>query len=42
MTDRPPLPHDFMPAVPSFEVHSDDVAHEQMMPDNQVLSLIHI
>ncbi len=36
MTDRPPLPHDFMPAVPSFEVHSDDVAHEQMMSDNQV------
>ena len=26
MTDRPPLPYDFMPAVPSFELHSDDVA----------------
>ena len=36
MTDRPPLPYDFMPAVPSFELHSDDVADGQMMTDNQV------
>jgi Raf kinase inhibitor-like YbhB/YbcL family protein len=36
MTDRPPLPYDFMPAVPSFELHSDDVADGQMMSDNQV------
>ena len=36
MTDRPPLPHDFMPAVPSFEMHSDDVAEGQMLPENQV------
>jgi Raf kinase inhibitor-like YbhB/YbcL family protein len=36
MTDRPPLPYDFMPAVPSFELHSDDVAEGQMMTDNQV------
>jgi Raf kinase inhibitor-like YbhB/YbcL family protein len=36
MSDRPPLPYDFMPAVPSFELHSDDVADGQMMRDNQV------
>ncbi len=36
MTDRPPLPYDFMPAVPSFELRSDDVAGGQMMTDNQV------
>ena len=36
MTDRAPLPYDFMPAVPSFELHSDDVADGQMMTDNQV------
>jgi Raf kinase inhibitor-like YbhB/YbcL family protein len=36
MTDRPPLPYDFMPAVPSFELRSDDVADGQMMPDGQV------
>jgi Raf kinase inhibitor-like YbhB/YbcL family protein len=36
MTDRPPLPYDFMPAVPSFDLHSDDVADGQMMTDNQV------
>jgi hypothetical protein len=26
MTDRAPLPYDFMSAVPSFEPRSDDVA----------------
>jgi Raf kinase inhibitor-like YbhB/YbcL family protein len=36
MTDRPPLPYDFMPAVPSFEVYSDDMADGQMMSQNQV------
>ena len=36
MTDRAPLPYDFMPAVPSFELHSDDVADGQQMSDNQV------
>ena len=36
MTDRPPLPYDFMPEVPSFEVRSDDVAHGEMMPENHV------
>ena len=36
MTDRPPLPYDFMPEVPSFEVHSDDIAHGEMMGENHV------
>jgi Raf kinase inhibitor-like YbhB/YbcL family protein len=36
MTDRPPLPYDFMPAVPSFGLRSDDVADGQMMSDHQV------
>jgi Raf kinase inhibitor-like YbhB/YbcL family protein len=36
MTDRPPLPYDFMPPVPSFALRSDDVADGEMMTDNQV------
>ena len=36
MTDRPPLPYDHMPEVPSFEVRSDDVAHDEMMGENHV------
>ena len=36
MADRPPLPYDFMPAVPSFTVTSNDVADGQMMSDAQV------
>ena len=36
MSDRAPLPYDFMPQVPSFTVESDDVAHDQHMGDNQV------
>src|SRR5258706_13923566 len=36
MSDRAPLPYDFMPQVPSFPVESHDVAHEQHMGDNQV------
>jgi len=36
MTDRAPLPYDFMSAVPSFELRSDDVADGQMMSQNQV------
>jgi Raf kinase inhibitor-like YbhB/YbcL family protein len=36
MTDRPPLPYDFMPAVPSFELRSDDIADGQMMSGDQV------
>jgi len=36
MTDRPPLPHEFLPQVPPFTVESDDVAHDQHMGDAQV------
>ena len=36
MTDRARLPCDFMPAVPSSELRSDDVADGQMMSQNQV------
>ena len=36
MTGRAPLPYDFMSAVPSFELRSDDVADGQMMSQNQV------
>ena len=36
MTDRPPLPYDFMPPVPSFDLRSDDVAHGEMMGENHV------
>ena len=38
MTERPPLPYDFMPKVPSFTVDSDDVADGQQMSDAQVYS----
>jgi Raf kinase inhibitor-like YbhB/YbcL family protein len=36
MSDRAPLPYDFMPQVPSFTVESDDVAQDQQMGDKQV------
>jgi len=36
MTDRPPLPYDFMPPVPSFTVESNDVTEGQQMSDAQV------
>jgi Raf kinase inhibitor-like YbhB/YbcL family protein len=36
MTERPPLPYDFMPAVSSFTVESNDVAEGQQMSDAQV------
>jgi Raf kinase inhibitor-like YbhB/YbcL family protein len=36
MTERAPLPHDFLPKVPSFTVESDDVGHQARMGDAQV------
>jgi Raf kinase inhibitor-like YbhB/YbcL family protein len=36
MSDRAPLPYDFMPEVASFSVTSTDVADGQQMGDNQV------
>ena len=36
MSDRAPLPYDFMPQVPSFTLESGDVAEGQQMGDNQV------
>ena len=36
MTERAPLPYDFMPAVPAFTVESSDVADGQMLADAQV------
>ena len=36
MPDRPPLPYDFHPAVPTFELRSDDMTDGEMLPENQV------
>jgi Raf kinase inhibitor-like YbhB/YbcL family protein len=36
MTERAPLPHEFLPKVPSFTVESDDVSQDQQMSDAHV------
>jgi Raf kinase inhibitor-like YbhB/YbcL family protein len=38
MADRPPLPYDYLPPVPSFELRSDDIAHNEMLSENQVFN----
>lgn len=38
MSDRAPLPYDFMPQVPSFTVESNDIAHDEPMGENHVYS----
>ena len=38
MTDRAPLPYDFMPEVPSFTVESTDVAEGAQMSNAQVFN----
>jgi Raf kinase inhibitor-like YbhB/YbcL family protein len=36
MTDRAPLPYDFLPSVPSFTVESDDIENGKQLSDAHV------
>ncbi|MDF5757849.1 YbhB/YbcL family Raf kinase inhibitor-like protein [Spongiactinospora sp. TRM90649] len=36
MSQRPPIPYDFLPQVPALSVESDDVVDGQTLPDAQV------
>ncbi|MBO0653244.1 YbhB/YbcL family Raf kinase inhibitor-like protein [Streptomyces triculaminicus] len=36
--NKPPLPHDFFPPIPSFTVESEDVAPDARLKDDQVYS----
>jgi Raf kinase inhibitor-like YbhB/YbcL family protein len=36
MADRPPLPYDFLPQVPTFELTSEDVTEGEQMTQRQV------
>jgi Raf kinase inhibitor-like YbhB/YbcL family protein len=36
MSDRPPLPYDFHPEVPPFDLRSDDIADGQMLSEDQL------
>src|SRR5512139_303714 len=38
MAGRPPLPHEFLPQVPSFTLTSDDVSEGQAMKDDHVFN----